>query len=271
MRIAFLGDVHGCVFHALCAIAHLEKLYGLDAVIQVGDLGAYPSVDALPDFDRAFIAANPAQGDLFRLSELPVDFPRPAVHFLSGNHDGLRWLEQLHAEGEIVPVDPPGIFRHVACGTVEILYGQTVAFLGRIDLPGSDVDLDERALQQLMLAGPGSIDILVTHDGPYGMSSWQGETQGSRRILDLIEILQPRLHVSGHYHHVNGPRRYGRTRSYALAQLVPPGRSNPCQEVEPGSLAVYDTETDNFEYIRDDWPRRIRGMGPEVLSCLEFL
>lgn len=76
----------------------------------------------------------------------------------------------------------------------------------------------------------------------------------------------PRLHVSGHYHHENGPRRYGRTTSYALAELVNPKtnrrrpeRANPQQRVTPGSIALLDTDTYAMEYLHDDWLAGICG------------
>ncbi|MBO0882693.1 MAG: metallophosphoesterase [Mycobacterium sp.] len=258
MRLALLGDVHGCVFHALAAIAGLRKHRGLDidATIQLGDLGAYAAYDRLPAEDRDFIAESPAQGDIFRLAQLGTS--AETVYFLSGNHDDLRWLKTLSS--------PFGPFRHVPCGTVQILGGARIAYLGRIDEPGSDVDFDAAAYCQLMSLPPRTVDILVTHDGPFGMSSWNGKPQGSRRLLALIERLQPRLHASGHYHHENGPRHYGRTRSYALAQLVPPRPRNAEQWVVPGSVAIYDTTSESFEYIHDEWLMSIRGDGPEVLT-----
>ncbi|TDC73701.1 hypothetical protein [Actinomadura sp. 7K507] len=60
---------------------------------------------------------------------------------------------------------------------------------------------------------------MVTHDGPHGMSSWRGTTQGSRKLTELLERLQPRLHVSG----------------------------------------LLDTRTYDFEYVHDPWLADIHG------------
>ena len=57
IRIAFRGDVHGCVRHTASVVNTLE----VDLAIQVGDLGAYPSYDTLPAGDRAFVDDNSAQ------------------------------------------------------------------------------------------------------------------------------------------------------------------------------------------------------------------
>lgn len=242
MRIAFLGDVHGCVRHAAAAVRALDA----DMAIQVGDLGAYPGYADLPDDDREFVDANPAQGDIFGLLDgsltLEVDIP---IHFLTGNHDDADWLNSLHSQESIVPVDPLGVFRHVACGTVIGTAGLRIGFLGGIEDPEYDLDIDLGAAAHL-----DGVDVLVTHDGPYGLATWEGRTQGSPKLARLIDVLQPRLHVHGHYHHVNGPRVYGRTISYGLAQLVPPLDRNPDQHIADGSIGIVDTATLRFTYCR---------------------
>ncbi|MGW4566558.1 metallophosphoesterase family protein [Streptomyces sp. NPDC004561] len=278
MKIAFIGDVHGRVLHALGAVMLLQaKRRRLDAVIQVGDLGAYPSADRFDEPSRRFHEDNPAQGDFFRLLD-----PSPRVEagvraalaqlapilFLSGNHEDHEWLASLHERyrADVVPVDPCGAFHHVVCGHVQEVAGERVAFLGLIEAVGK-MDFDQAAYSRLLATEPGSVDVLVTHDGPYGMSrSRRGEVQGSEKLSRLIEHLQPRLHVGGHYHHENGPRYYGRTASHALAQLVDPKRDrwqpepvNPEQRITAGSIGLLDTETYAFEYIHDAWLADIHG------------
>ncbi|RAY13696.1 hypothetical protein DPM19_18710 [Actinomadura craniellae] len=279
MKIAFIGDVHGCALHALGAVVLLQARRGirLDAVIQVGDLGAYPSPERFDESSRRFWREHPAQDDFFRLLDPPPPVTEgvrlalgqvPPVLFVSGNHEDHDWLASLHdaASAAVVPVDPLGAYHHVACGNVVEAAGQRVAFLGLIEVPGK-MDLDGSAYARLLAADPGTVDILITHDGPYGMSQdRRGNVQGSAKLLDLIEHLQPRLHVSGHYHHPNGPRRYGRTTSYALAQLVQPKATrwdpepiNPEQRVAAGSIALLDTATGDFEYVRDGWLAEVGG------------
>lgn len=279
MRIAFLGDVHGCVRHALGAAVMLRarRRVRLDAVIQVGDLGAYPSPERYDEPTRRFGQDHPAQSDFVRLLDPEPAFADgvraalrqvPPVLFVSGNHEDHAWLAALHAaaDAEVVPVDPLGAYRHVACGNVVEVAGQRVAFLGLIEA-ADKMDLDPDACARLMAAAPGSVDVLVTHDGPYGMSrDRRGQVQGSAKLTRLIDHLQPPLHVSGHYHHPNGPRRYGRTTSYALAQLVRPRASkwepesgNPEQRVTAGSVGLLDTETGAFEYVEDAWLADVHG------------
>lgn len=129
MKIAFVGDVHGCVLHALGALVALQNHRGirLDAAIQVGDLGAYPTPERLDRPSGRFAEENPAQNDFFRLlNPLPglsaavrLALARvPPVLFVSGNHEDFAWLTSLHetADAGVVPVDPLGAFRHVECG-----------------------------------------------------------------------------------------------------------------------------------------------------------
>lgn len=292
MFLAFVGDVHGCVYHAITAVLavqHHERRL-LDVVIQVGDFGAFPSPDRLGPVDRAYVEANPPQGDVFRLLAPPegetqalrrsrAALARPIL-VVSGNHEDHDWLEQRHRESggdPVVPIDSFGIFEHVADGTVLNFGEVTVGFLGRIDAPGMPYDFDREALGRMMSLAPGSVDVLVTHDGPLGMSvGWNGRVQGSPAITELLDRIQPRLHVSGHYHHINGPRSYGATTSFALANLVPAkfkrhqeGPNNPEQRVAPGSIGVIDSEGWAFRYVTDQWVESICGDEIDVNAALD--
>lgn len=235
MRIAFLGDVHGCVQHAVDAVNRLD----VDAAIQVGDLGAYESYEALSPGDREFVDAYPEQGDIFGLFDGSLHLEsRLPIYFVTGNHDDARWLQSLHHKRSAVPIDPLEIFWHVADGTVVDLAGVRVGFLGGVEWLEYDHDIDLDAAARLV-----EVDVLVTHDGPYGMPACQG-IEGSVKLRKVIDDLQPRMHVYGHYHRADGPRRYGRTTSYGLAQLVPPGTAS----VADGSIGVLDAETFDFHY-----------------------
>lgn len=287
MKVAFFGDVHGRVLHALGAAVMLQKRRGirLDAMVQVGDLGSYPSAERLDEATRRFIVGNPAEGDFFRLLQPSPRLAEgvrsaleqvPAFHFVSGNHEDHAWLAALHqAAGAVVtPVDPLGAYRHVACGNVIEVAGRRTGFLGLIE--SDEMDYDQEAYDRFLAAEPGSIDILVTHDGPHGLAEYRGIVRGSAKLSRLIEHLQPRLHVGGHYHHENGPRRYGSTVSYALADLVGaktnPRNSepvNPLQQVKAGSIGVLDTETYDFEYVHDAWLAEVSGDEIDLVGLVE--
>ena len=287
LKIAFFGDVHGRVVHALGAALMLQQRRGirLDATIQVGDLGSFPSPERLDEATRRFIVANPAEGDFFRLLDPSPRLAEgvrsvleqvPAFLFVSGNHEDHAWLASLHhaAGAAVTPVDPLGAYRHVACGNVIDVAGQRTAFLGLIE--SGEMDYDREAYDRFLAAAPGSVDILVTHDGPHGLSEHRGIPQGSAKLSRLIEHLQPRLHVGGHYHHQNGPRRYGSTLSYALADLVGAKTNhrtsepiNPRQHIKAGSIGVLDTETYDFEYVHDAWLTEIEGDEPDLTGLID--
>lgn len=291
MKVAFIGDVHGCVLHAFGSVLMVQSRRNirLDAVIQVGDLGAYPGADRFDEPSRRFIADNPAQGDFFRLLDPSPQLTAgvratlaqmPPILFLSGNHEDHEWLASLHAAAasDIATVDPLGAFHHVVCGHVMEVAGLRVAFLGLIEAPGK-MDFDEAAYARLLAAEPGSVDVLVTHEGPHGMSrNRRGEMQGSAKLTALIDHLQPPLHISGHVHHENGPRYYGGTVSYALAQLVTPNTTrynpepaNPEHRVSAGSIGLLDTETRTFEYLHDDWLAEVSGEDLDLSRILAMV
>lgn len=280
MRIAFVGDVHGCALHALGALVgwQTHTRTTLDAVIQVGDLGAFPSEEAWDPTDHAYAQDNPAQRDLFRVLapdsilrttlETALEALGTPVLFVSGNHEDHSWLAELHRSmGPVVAIDPVGLFHHVEDGTVVELAGLSIGFLGRIEAAGY-MDLDGVACDRLRALDKGSLDVLVTHDGPYGLATnWRGEVSGSPQLTELLTELQPRWHISGHYHHINGPRLYGPTVSYALAGLVNPrvdrfsGKSiNPTLRVIAGALGILDTETSTFSYVTEDWLSEVAGV-----------
>lgn len=287
MKVAFFGDVHGRVLHALGAalMLHQRRAIRLDAMIQVGDLGSFPSPERLDAATRRFMVGNPSEGDFFRLLDPSPRLAEgvravlarvPAFLFVSGNHEDHAWLAALHraAGAAVTPVDPLGAYRHVACGNVIDVAGQRTAFLGLVE--SDEMDYDQEAYDRFLAAAPGSVDILVTHDGPHGLSEYRGVRQGSVKLSRLIEHLQPRLHVGGHYHHENGPRRYGSTVSYALADLVGAKANhrtsepvNPRQQVKAGSIGILDTETYEFEYVHDAWLAEVCGDEVDLAALVD--
>jgi hypothetical protein len=280
VAIAFVGDMHGCALHTLGALVAWppERRPLLDAVILVGDVGAFRTRAA---FDREpgahYAVDNPAQLDWFRVLDPDDDLratlararerlPAPLL-FISGNHEEHAWLDGLHGDGPVVTVDPTGLFAHVADGSVLDVAGRQVGALGRIEwVDDRPFALDHAAYQRLWDLGPGAIDILVTHDGP----------ARSARVRALVERLRPRLHVSGHYHHADGPLRYGPTESWQLDQVVAPranGRrpwkANPHQVIRSGALGVYEIDRDAFHFVTGEWLSEVRGDDLDLASLLD--
>ena len=103
--------------------------------------------------------------------------------------------------------------------------------------------------------GAGSFDVLATHDPPYGIGiGYRCQMEGSRLVTSLIEHTQPTLLLSGHVHHLNGPRDYGSTRSWSLDGLISSVKWHPEENgFRMGCLAVLDTDTWFLQPITDSW------------------
>ena len=269
MLIGFVGDVHGRVFHAIAALATWQAQIGkrFDLLMQVGDLGAYPQRDRMDPSADPYLAVDPSEADFSRLRRaggkraeslrrIRQHFAAP-IHFIRGNHEDVAWLRQLPVNGDsgTAPVDSFDLFRYVPDGAVLRFGGCRIAFLGGEETDGVDAGaIDHDAYQALLGRGAGEIDVLVTHDAPYGLSvGYFGQTQGSRMIARLVERTQPAFHVAGHYH-LNGPRAYGRTTFLCLSHLVASVRWHPeARGLQAGCLAMLDTTAASLRPVTDPW------------------
>ena len=214
MIIGFIGDVHGQVFHATALAATWQVVTGkrFDILIQVGDMGAYPNTPNDAATER-YLALDPSQADFSRL--LKADGKLAAhlrqvreclagpIYFVRGNHEDFDFLNHLQVDGtaKSAAVDPFDLYRYVPDGTVLEFDGTKVAFLGGVEERSDARAIDKEAYQSLMDLGPGRIDILVTHEGPYGTSTgYHGDVHGSHMMTRLIESIKPTYHVAGHAH-----------------------------------------------------------------------
>lgn len=267
MKICLVGDVHGRVYHMIAAVLELQERLGtpLDLVIQVGDLGAFPDLELLDESTKRWAEKDPselhfshllnAEGPLAEhLMAVRQQLKRP-IHFVRGNHEDQDWLTGLRPKSDAVSaaVDPFDLIHYVPDGTVLDFDGFRVGYLGGVEYGAEPhTKIEPEAVD--LIAEAGLLDLLVTHDGPYGVGiGYDGHTQGSKVLTDLIENRQPRHHVGGHYHQMNGPQRYGDTTYHCIASLFP-GR----QQAEPllnGCLAVLDTEVNTFDFVTDGWLR----------------
>jgi Icc-related predicted phosphoesterase len=269
MLIGFVGDVHGRVLHMLAAVATWQEESGreFDLILQVGDMGAYPHARSMDDATRRYAQLDDAEHDFARviapdgqLAERLRDLrgrSRGPVHFINGNHDDVPWLRSLLGErSQWADVDTFQILRYVRNGAVLECDGVRIGFLGWEE-DGSDQDpaLTDTALTEMMSRASGSCDVLVTHDAPYGTATGRdGRVQGSDRISLLLSSLQPRYHVFGHYHHLNGPHRFGTTVSLGLSSLVASVRWRPdATGLQSGCVAVLDTDTQELAPVVEPW------------------
>ncbi len=270
MKIGFIGDIHARVFHTLALITAWQERTGqkLDLIIQVGDLGAYP--DPSDDVrNEKYVRQDPAELDFMRLLQaegriaeclhfIRANVLQSPIYFIRGNHEDFDWLEAQHAQDSQeskVRVDPFDLFHYVKDGTIWELNHVRMAFLGGIQTREHDRrSIEPDAYANLNQLKPGEIDILITHDAPYGIgTNFLGHTQGSTLISDLIATITPQYLIAGHYHHMNGPRAYGATTYLGLNVLVDLRDDGVHRRVQPGSMAVLETTTNQLQYVTDDW------------------
>lgn len=269
MLIGFVGDIHGRVFLALAALATWQRQIGrrFDLLITCGDLGAYPSLDRLDPATNRYLQADPSEADFIRLlgaqgrlaellRALRADFATP-VFFLCGNHDDRAWLDRLPRDpmSGTAPVDRFDLFRYVPDGTVLTIQGVRIGFLGgsEEDDPGEG-GIDPEAYRSLLERGPGLVDVLVTHDAPYGISvGYYGQLQGSRLISELEARLEPPFHLSGHLG-LTGPMSRGRTTYLCLNHLVASPLWYPnARGLQVGCLASLDTASGTLAVVDAPW------------------
>jgi Icc-related predicted phosphoesterase len=270
MIIGFIGDVHGKVFNAIAVAAMWQAVTGkrFDLLIQLGDLGAFPDPDRFDEAGKIHVGLDPSELDFQRLLQadgrraellrkIRDHFASP-IYFLRGNHEDFEYLNQLEADHTppSTTVDPFDLYRYVPDGTVIEFGDMRIAFLGGIETTVPDArSFDGEAYAALAAMGTGAFDILVTHEPPYGISvGFRGNLQGSKMVTELIERTQPAFHLSGHLHHLNGPRTYGRTTSLSLSGLDASSRWAPHDiNYQPGCLATLDTETSALTPVTEQW------------------
>ncbi len=233
----------------------------------MGDLGAFPNLDQLDSATSRYLAADPAEADFIRLlgaTGKQADIVRSLrgqlaapIYFIRGNHEDFAWLAQLPLDktSGTVYVDPFDLFCYVSDSTVLQFGAGQIAFLGGVEERTDEAAIDRAAYQALMDLEPRTIDILVTHEGPYGTSvGFRGDIHGSPLISRLIEHLQPTFHVAGHAHTLSGPTAFGPTLYLGLDCLVASPIWYPeVQGLQAGCLAVLDTEQAALQPVTDAW------------------
>jgi Icc-related predicted phosphoesterase len=278
MKIAFVGDTHGQAYHLLAVVLAWQKRMDvpLDMVIQVGDFGA-ERLEKMTQNIKIFLrypANNPAQFDFLRvfyaqntlaerLRDIRQQLQQP-IYFLRGDHDEVEWLRTLSqgVEGKTIPIDPFDLFHYVPDGTILECGGMKLAIFGGVEHPGQGkegTDHDPASFTALLETQRGMIDVLITHEPPYGASTgFYGQIQGSSQVSKLIETIHPRYHLAGHLHTMLGPKQYGTTTYFGLNQFGgllkhQPRQRDASRTVQQGTLALLDTDTGLLEFMTGDW------------------
>lgn len=256
MEIAFIGDVHGRVCHALSVLLvwQSERKRPFDLVVQVGDLGVFPDprTGEVP-YDR-FEKWDPSVYDLARLILMDgVDATLPGrvrehlarpILVTAGNHDEFEALRSLDEEDpeHPQPIDPHGIFESVPDGFVHQDRYVRVGFCEAGD-PGG---LDSRS--------EDAVDVLVSHEGGFGVDAESdGLAPGPDAMLSFLKKRKPAFHVFGHFHHPVPPRRVYDTMCVQVASVVSDARRSQKPVVHEGCMGVLNTDDWAFEFVTGAW------------------
>jgi len=200
MRVAIFSDIHGKILlpFKLAALYQKETGRKLDAILQCGDLGAYPTINNLDkatikhaQYDRdelgfhdEFTNVNP--GIQSFLDELGLD-----MICVRGNHEDHDFLDGLEQQST-APRFSIDVYQRVwVCKTglmQELKVGNEIlkfAGIGRIgDRKGRSekrfIQDYERDMLKHLYKAKDDFDVLITHDksgvlaGDYGMSEIRG-------------------------------------------------------------------------------------------------
>lgn len=215
--LAVFGDVHGALEEMYRTVKNIEEAFSIEisAVLQVGDMGAFPDLSRLDKATMKFFREDFSEAGA-------VDYIRgdkTSSHltiFVRGNHEDFDFLKTKKNNF----IDPYRKIFH--------LYGGPI-FLGNVSIAGlggiepKDIGrkhagniwmyIDNRELSKLKTK---KVDILLTHDGPQGYTIPRNLSAGSETILQLIKDLQPRFHFFGHYSRPLPPNLIGKTISACL-------------------------------------------------------
>lgn len=200
MRVLFVGDVHTNK-HFLTEFYELAEEKGAERIIQVGDFGWWPR---MPTGERFLDAAS----SLATKTDIPLIF-------VDGNHEDHN---QLPHDAAMMQELKPGLF-YLPRGVITTLDGVRILGHGgaisvdqgwrteHIDWFRSET-ADYVAFNKSLAAK--HVDVVIAHDVPTGVDldltfpvTENIEAQCIRHrdgMLQILEALDPKLWVAGHYH-----------------------------------------------------------------------
>lgn len=183
--------------------------------MQTGDLGAFPDEASLDGATRRHARRDPDEIGFMRyfrrydeatattLQRLECD-----LLFVRGNHEAHLWLDGLEQQAR-EPLFAVDVYRRVYCLRSGVPYtfqrgGEQITLLGigRIGMRGDGTvgpkshNLQAYELERLSQVGNRQIDVLVTHDAPYGLVFPES---GLHSIRSVLEDYRPVYHFFGHY------------------------------------------------------------------------
>lgn len=285
VNIAMFADLHGRILLAfmLCARWQRETGERITAILQAGDLGAYPDESRL---DRATIrhaSADPDELGFMRDFMTPRDDVASSLAetscpmiFVRGNHEDHVWLDAVERGAGTAPLFPIDAYQRIYCLRTGMPYSivgddarLTVLGIGRIGSPpGAGKPFEakyaqEAELERLYELGSAQVDVLLTHDVP--------PTNINRRSLGLKEIrlaLDEYKPIYHFYGHTDEPYRReldrnSITTSIRMADLNW-SRVLPGAPLHPGVMGILHWQgpsEHSFEVVDAPWLREYSAKG----------
>lgn len=277
-RFAVFGDVHGRVALMLTLARRWQRQTGLslDAVLQAGDMGAFPDHTRLDDATRRFAAEDRDELGFVDFVTESDDGERllapddtPPIVFCRGNHEDFGYLEPFRAPARLDPwgklwfvpdgaafdVGPVRIAAFGGAPPRELPYGpgrrareQRRTAARRAQPLGLGPRFTDRDLGRALARDHGQIDVLLTHAGP-AHPEW---AHGSDGLARLAARWRPRAHLFGHHHTTLGPVDAGHGLLVGLEHLFFQ-RDGRLQPGAWGILTVPDAGDAAFDWVTDPW------------------
>lgn len=175
------------------------KIVAISDVHQQWDGLELPTADALviagdlcERADSSFAAANAWLGTLL---------PRYSrVIYVPGNHD---WSI----------IEQPRKYRTIAPLLLDAMLVDRTTEIGDLRLHAMPWDYADRDFPEMLI--PTGLDVLVTHEPPFGIRDWSARARddrlGNRTLRSCVEAVTPRLHLFGHCHMAYGIEVRGAT------------------------------------------------------------
>lgn len=213
MRIAVVGDLHGCWVAFRDVIRRIQAEGPLDLVLQVGDaqpISSDEDLRYLPVPDRYL-----HHGDFTQVMDEP--WPVPTL-FVGGNHEPFNVLAPLPHGGDLIPnLSYLGRWGHRAYGNLRLggLSGvHSPRAYDRPPLPWPFTPEHKKDASYYRrqdvegLGASGQVDIFLIHEWPPQMEAAREATWprhwasvGAAPLGGLVSTLRPRFVFCGHMHH----------------------------------------------------------------------
>ncbi|MDO5068147.1 MAG: metallophosphoesterase [Propionibacteriaceae bacterium] len=268
MRVAVFADIHGKFLLPFKLVHRYQQETGraVDAILQCGDMGAYPDLDSLDKatqrharwdrdelgFHDDFVTPRPGIAEF--LAELGID-----MICVRGNHEDHEFLDRLEQRSEEArfPIDAYG--RVLVCRSgvrQELRVGQDVLSfvgVGRIgDRKGRDhapfIQPHERAAMKRLHKLREDVDVLISHD----QETADPEGYGMVELRELLNHVAFGFHFYGHTGapFTRGMASNGVTESVKVKEL----EFTPSGVLPPGCMVILEKTAGQLSLeVVDQW------------------